>query len=323
MSILITGGAGFIGRHTAKLLHSEGFEVVALDIQPNPHPSVARYCTLYRGNISDTALVRSILRERQVTAVLHLAASAHVGDSMLQPAAYFSNNVCGTLQLLEAIAAENVKDFVFASSSSVYGEASSVIDDEGHTAVPVSPYGESKLQMERNLPWFERAYGLRWTALRYFNVAGAEEDLGEDVAVSRRIIPRAVHSAIGLGPILKVFGTSFSTLDGSAVRDYVHVRDVARANLETIRFVQQGHSGDIINIGSGVGVSVLQIIDAVREQARQPLPYVVEAAHAGDPAFAVSDITKARYLLGWKPDQSQLSEIVSSVLLSCRPKMKA
>jgi UDP-glucose-4-epimerase GalE len=322
MSILITGGAGFIGGHTAKLYALSGHAVVVLDNRASSELAVARYCKLFKGDISNTSLVRSILQDHNVTAVLHLAASAHVGDSMLQPSSYFANNVCGSLRLLDAMVSENVKQIVFASSSSVYGDASFVSDHEDEPTVPVSPYGESKLQIEHALPWYEHAYGLRWVALRYFNVAGAEEDLGEDISLSRRIIPRTVHSALRSGPPLRVFGTSFPTLDGSAVRDYVHVRDVARANMEALRFVREGNSGNIINIGSGVGTSVLQIIEAVREQAGVPVPYIVEAAHEGDPASAVSDITKARRLLGWNPVESRLSDIVSSVILSCQTRVE-
>ena len=248
MSILITGGAGFIGRHTARLLQASGREVVLLDNLSTGREQVSYAGLFFVSDIADTARVRRILREHAVTSVLHLAGSAHVGDSMARPAFYYANNVCGTAALLEAMLAEDVRQLVFASSCSVYGNSASSGAREEEAVVPVSPYGESKLVTERALGWYQRAHGLRWAALRYFNVAGAEGDLGEDLAGSRRIIPRAVHAALGAGPALKVFGSTFATPDGSAVRDYVHVSDVARANLCALSFVEQGTEPAIVNI---------------------------------------------------------------------------
>jgi UDP-glucose 4-epimerase len=181
----------------------------------------------------------------------------------------------------------------------------------------MSPYGESKLVSERALPWYERAYGLKWMALRYFNVAGAEDGLGEDLDGSRRIIPRTIHAAIGDGLPLRIFGVEFETPDGSAVRDYVHVSDVARANLRALRYVEQGKDAAVINIGAGVGVSVLQIVREVGRQLGQPVPHRIEAARAGDPGCVISDASRARRLLGWMPAASALDNIVGSVLRSC------
>jgi UDP-glucose-4-epimerase GalE len=318
MSILITGGAGFIGRHTAKCLHAAHREVVVLDhLSTGRHPNPA-WATFFQGDIADTALVRRILRDHGVTAVIHLAASAHVGDSMANPAPYYANNVSGTVSLLEAMIAEDVRKLVFASSCSVYGNSSSLAAHEDELVTPMSPYGESKLVAERALRWYARAYGLDWVALRYFNVAGAEEGLGEDVAVSRRIIPRTVNAATGGGPLLRVFGTAFDTPDGSAVRDFVHVSDAARANLLALRYVEQASPPSVINIAAGVGVSVLQIVAAVAAQTGRPVPHRLEAPLPGDPACAIADISRARELLGWTPTASALDTIVASVLPSRR-----
>lgn len=322
MSTLITGGAGFIGSHTAKLLFKSGLDVVVLDNLATGRRKIERWGTFIQGGISDGSLVREIIRGHGVTAVLHLAASARVGDSMAHPEAYFSNNVGGSLALLEAVVSEGVRRFVFASSSSVYGNAASAHLREDEAVYPVSPYGESKLLIERALPWYERAYGLGWMALRYFNAAGAEDDLGEEPEDSIRIIPRTVHAAIGGGPPIEVFGTTYPNNDGSAVRDYVNVSDVARANLLALRYVDQGRPGAVVNIGTGVGVSVLQILELVGKQTGRPVPSRLNLARAGDPAHVIADISVARALLGWTPEASDLATIVVSVLRSGHVRME-
>ena len=317
MSVLITGGAGFIGSHTARLLTESGFQVIVLDNLSSGRIENARWGEFVEGDIADTGLVRSVIQGHRVTTVLHLAGSTHVAESMTQPHAYLKNNVGATLQLLDAMIAEGVNQFVFASTCAVYGDPGSTPVREEESVAPLSPYGESKLQVERALPWYEKAYGLRWTALRYFNVAGASEDLSEDIPTSVRIIPRAIHSGMGRGQGLYVFGTTFPTPDGSAVRDYVHVRDVARANLQALQCVQQGHQGRVINIGSGVGISVLQIIDMVTRQLGKRIDFHAADARPGDPASVVSDIAKARTILQWEPEESELTQLVASVIRSC------
>lgn len=322
MSILITGGLGFIGSHSAKLCYESNLDVVILDNLSTGRAENARWGTVIHGNIADVDLVRSIIRKYAVTSVLHLAGSAHVGESIDRPDLYFANNVCGTLHLLEAMTEEGVRQFVFASSCSVYGNAASLAAHEEDTVTPVSPYGESKLQTERILPWFQRTYGLRWLALRYFNVAGAKEEFGEELSSSLRIIPRVVHSVLGGDSGLEVFGTQFPTLDGSAVRDFVHVDDVARANLKALRYMEDMDTGDVINIGSGVGVSVFQIIEEVRREVGQPVAYYPRAPRLGDPAHSVADVSKANRLLGWHPVASGLQNIVGSVINSYRSRLK-
>jgi UDP-glucose-4-epimerase GalE len=319
MSILITGGAGYIGSHTAQLLHGLGERIVTLDNLSTGQRENARWGDFFQGDISDSKLVRHIIREHAVDDVIHLAASAHAGESLVHPAPYFANNSTGSLALLDAMIAEGVSRFVFASSCAVYGNSAYPTAHEGEVTHPVSPYGESKLATERTLPWYERAYGLKWVALRYFNVAGAGEDgLGEDIANSVRIIPRAVHSAVAEGSPLKVFGTTYPTIDGSAVRDYVHVNDIAQANLQALRFVERGEPGTVINIGSGAGVSVLQIIAAVSRQAGKEVPFSLSPERPGDAAYAVSNSSRAKELLNWAPVSSNLDRIVSSVLRQCQ-----
>ena len=316
MSILVTGGAGYIGRHTARLLHASGLVPVVFDNLTTGRRDEQACGPFVEGDILDVALVRRVIREHGVTAVLHLAASAHVGDSMSRPDAYYRNNVCGTAALLEAMRAESVTQLVFASSCSVYGNSASTAAHEDEPVIPMSPYGESKLVTERALLWYQVAFGLQWVALRYFNVAGAEGSMGEDLEGCRRIVPRTVHAAIGGGAALGVFGTDFDTPDGSAVRDYVHVSDVAQANLKALQYVEQGRPPVVMNIAAGVGTSVLQIVDEVGRQAGQPVPHRLEPAHGGDPGCAIANIGRARKELGWAPVASSLHNIVASVLHS-------
>jgi UDP-glucose-4-epimerase GalE len=316
LSVLITGGAGFIGSHTARLLASSGIDIVVLDNLSTGRREDARYGTFIQGDVADSALVRRIIRKHEVTSVLHLAASAQVSDSLLRPDLYFANNTCVTAALLGAMAAEGVRQLVFASSCSVYGNVDTPAASEFDSVFPVSPYGESKLATERTLPWHELAFGLRWVALRYFNAAGAEPGLGEDIAESRRIIPRTVSAALAQGPALQVFGTDFPTFDGSAIRDFVHVADVARANRLALRYVEQNRIGEVINIGSGCGVSVLDIVATVAEQAGCDVPWHPRPARPGDPAQAISNISRAEELLHWTPKCSGMAEIVGSVLRS-------
>jgi UDP-arabinose 4-epimerase len=314
MSILITGGAGYVGSHTARLFNSIGLNTVVLDnLSTGKHDNL-RWGSFVEGDVSNGALIRHVIRKHRVTAVLHLAASAQVGESIVRPDIYFANNTSASLRLLDAMMAEGVKRFIFASSCSVYGNISSYVAHEEDLVVPVSPYGESKLQTERALSWYELAYGLRWVALRYFNVAGAADGLGEDISTSPRIIPRAIYSAVQNGPPLRIFGAAFTTSDGSAVRDYVHVADVAQANLQALRFLDQDPPGVVINIGSGVGTSVLQIIKVVSEQTKKEVPYQILPARPGDPSSAVSNSDRAKRLLGWAATGSHLTEIVASLL---------
>ena len=316
MSILITGGAGFIGTHTARLLNGAGLDVVILDNAPSGLREDLRLGTFVPGDVADEALVRSTIRDHAVTAVIHLAASAHIAESMQRPDLYFANNVGATYNLLNAMCAENTTEFIFASTCAVYGDSDTSALREDKAPAPVSPYGESKLQIERALQWYETAFGLRWAVLRYFNVAGAEPGLGEDISSSRRIIPRTVNCVLNSETRLSVFGTSFPTPDGSAVRDYVHVSDVARANLQALRYIQRGQSGALLNIASGVGTSVLEIIDAVTEQTGKQVPFDTRPGRPGDPAYVVADVSEAQKVIGWSPSESTIEKLVTSVIES-------
>jgi UDP-glucose-4-epimerase GalE len=238
-----------------------------------------------------------------------------VSESIANPAQYYSNNVSGTFALFDAMLAKGVRRIVFASSCSVYGNASSEFIGEEHATVPMSTYGESKLIAERALQRYQHAYGLQFVALRYFNVAGAdaEASLGEDPRTSCRIIPRAFQAAKNGGPF-QIFGTSFDTANGTAVRDYVHVRDIAMANVLAIRYLEAGEPSTVVNLGAGIGLSVRQIVDEVGRVLGEDVPVREVAARIGDPAYAVADVSKAGQVLGWRPAHSTLGEIVGSAV---------
>jgi UDP-glucose-4-epimerase GalE len=313
VSILVTGGAGFIGSHSAKVLVEAGLSVVVLDNLTTGRRENARWGSFVKGDISDTSLVRQIINRHSVKTVLHLAAFAQVGESLQRPEIYFSNNVCGTHGLLTAMAAEKVRQIVFASSCSVYGNTNSTRLNEDEDVHPLSPYGESKLSIERSLGWYERAHGMHWLALRYFNVAGAEATLGEP-SCSTRIIPRAIHAAFGNGPSMEVFGTRYPTHDGTAVRDCVHVLDVAHGNRLAVQHVAAGKPGAVVNIGTGTGVSVRQIIAAVGTITGRPVPFSEGPPRNGDVVSAIADPARARTLLGWEPQRSDLKQIVADAV---------
>lgn len=317
MSIMITGGAGYIGCHTAKRLSELGREVIVLDNLSTGRRENVRWGDFVKGEISDKLLVCKILRDHRVTAVVHLAASAHVGESIERPDLYFENNTFATKVILDAMREEGVKRFVFASSCSVYGNAVSETVGEEEAVAPVSPYGESKLAVERMLPWYGRAWGLEWIALRYFNVAGAVDDLGEDIALSKRIIPRTLHAVLASTHTLRVYGTAFGTGDGSAVRDYVHVGDIARANTCALRWLEAGNSGATINIGAGKGTSVLEIISAIERETGKKVPCELHPARSGDPGHVIADSNRARRVLGWEPQDSEIQNIIASLARSC------
>jgi UDP-glucose-4-epimerase GalE len=317
MSILITGGAGFIGSHTAKLLSESGRKIVILDNLTTGRRENVRWGDFVLGDILDGATAGQIVRDYGITAVVHLAAYANAGQSVHQPELYFSNNVGGSLTLLQAMVANGVRRLVFASSCSVYGNPPSERVAEHEALDPLSPYGESKLFIERVLPYYERVHGLRWIALRYFNVAGAEGDLGEDPGQSSRIIPRAVGAALAGGRPVEIFGTTYPTCDGTAVRDYVDVGCVARANLRAVEYVEDGGPGTALNIGSGAGVSVRQILEAVGRETGRAVPFLERAPREGDPARVIAEQSTAREVLGWSSSRD-LHEIVAAVVLAHR-----
>jgi UDP-arabinose 4-epimerase len=313
MSILIVGGAGYIGSQTAKLVAAAGHLPVVFDNLVYGHRWAVKWGPLVEGDLADPAAIRRALEAHAVTAVIHFAAYAYVGESMTDPGKYFRNNVAGTINLLDAMVAAGVRDVVFSSTCATYGEPERVPIAEDHPQRPVSPYGESKLAVERMLRWYGQAHGLRYAALRYFNAAGADPDgeLGEDHAPETHLIPLAIAAAQGRGAPLSLFGTDYSTPDGTAVRDYIHVADLAEAHLAALAALDGGESALRLNLGTGRGSSVREVIAAVEKATGRPVPLREVGRRAGDPPVLVADARQAGQRLGWKPRYPDLESIVA------------
>jgi UDP-glucose-4-epimerase GalE len=312
-AVLVTGGAGYIGSHGAKALHRAGYRVVVYDNLAAGHRGAVQYGEFVEGDISDVGAVRAALRQHEVVGVMHFAAFLDVGESVRAPAIYYRNNVAGALSVLEAMAAESVRSFVFSSTCATYGEPIETPIAETHPQRPMNSYGETKLAIERALPHYERAYGLHSVALRYFNAAGADPDgeLGEDHSPEIHIIPRAIDAATG-GAGLEVFGDDYPTPDGTCLRDYVHVSDLADAHvraLETI--VETGKSG-AYNLGTGHPHSVREVIDTVQRVVGRPVPWRLAPRRPGDPAVLFAAPNKAQAELHWTPRFADLESIVST-----------
>ena len=312
MSILIVGGAGYIGSQTAKAVAQAGLEPVVLDNLVYGHRWAARWGPLVEGDIGDRALLRRVFTEHRVTAVIHFAAYAYVGESVVHPRKYFHNNVTGTLALLDAMVDHGIRDIVFSSTCATYGDPVKVPMAEDHPQKPINPYGESKLAVERILHWYGRAYELRYAALRYFNAAGADPDgeIGEDHDPETHLIPLAIGAALGRAPELKIFGTDYPTPDGTAIRDYIHVADLADAHLLALGRLDQGDKALALNLGTGMGHSVRQVVASIEKISGRKVPRVEVGRRAGDPPSLVADASLATQSLGWRPKYAALDIIV-------------
>jgi UDP-glucose-4-epimerase GalE len=312
MNILVSGGAGYIGSHTAKLLAAHGHRPVVFDDLSQGHEWAVRWGPFERGSLLDAARLRDVLARHAIDAVVHFAANALVGESMGHPSKYFWNNTVGTLTLLDAMRAAGVGTIVFSSTCATYGDPIRVPIDESHPQAPVNPYGESKLMVERMLRWYGVAHGLNWIALRYFNAAGADPDgeIGEDHDPESHLIPLVIGAALGTRPPVTVFGTDYPTPDGSPIRDYVHVTDLADAHLRALERLGTGTPSQAINLGTGHGHSVLEVIDTVRRVSGRDVPFVRSARRAGDPPQLVAAPSRARDVLGWTCRHPELAAII-------------
>ena len=323
MSILIVGGAGYIGSHTAKLVAASGHRPVVFDNLVYGHRSAVKWGPLVEGDLADTTAIRRALSEHAVEAVIHFAAYAYVGESMTDPGKYFRNNVAGTINLLDAMVAVGVRDLVFSSTCATYGEPREVPISESHPQNPVNAYGETKLAVERMLRWYGQAHGLRYAALRYFNAAGADPDgdVGEDHSPETHLIPLAIEAARGRGNPLSIFGTDYPTPDGTAVRDYIHVLDLAEAHLLALTALGKGTNSLHLNLGTGRGSSVREVITSVEKATGRAVPVREVGRRAGDPPVLVADARQAGERLGWKPRYPDLDTIVAhAVRWHGRPK---
>lgn len=301
--ILVVGGAGYIGSHTAKLLHKQGYEPVVLDDLSTGHRQAVKYGPFQQGDSGDTALVKRVLTEHQIDTVIHFGARALVGESVQDPLLYYAVNVSGTVELLRAMVACKAKHFIFSSTCSTFGEPAEVPIHEQVAQAPVNPYGQSKLFVEKILADAEKAYGIHSAILRYFNAAGAdpEGELGEDHDPETHLIPRVLDVAIGRTPKLVINGKDYPTSDGTCVRDYVHVNDLAQAHILAMQKLWQESPGFDVNLGSEHGHSVLEVLEVVQRVTQKSIPQEIGPRRPGDPPVLVADTRKAQRLLGWKP----------------------
>jgi UDP-arabinose 4-epimerase len=312
-AVLVTGGAGFIGSHTCKALARAGFTPITYDNLTHGHAWAVRWGPFVLGDLADRDLLVKTLTRYSIKAVIHFAAFAYVGESMKAPGDYFRNNVANTLTLLEAMQQAGVDTMVFSSTCATYGIPSKVPVDEDEVQKPINPYGESKLFVERMLRWWESAHGLHWTALRYFNAAGADPDgeIGEDHEPETHLVPIAVQAAMGTRPPLEIFGSDYDTHDGTAVRDYIHVSDLAAAHVAALKRLKAGGSSLALNLGTGIGHSVRDVV-AMVEVFGGRVPVRMGARRPGDPPQLVAAAHRAHDVLDWEPRHSSLDEIVST-----------
>ena len=311
MSVLIVGGAGYIGSQTAKVVAAAGLEPVVFDNLVYGHEWAVKWGPLVRGDLADRALLVDVMKRHRVDAVIHFAAYAYVGESVTNPRKYFGNNLAGTLNLLDAMLDAGVRDVVFSSTCATYGEPQRVPIAEDHPQNPVNPYGESKLAVEKMMHWYANAYDFRYAALRYFNAAGADPDgeVGEVHDPETHLIPLAIEAAVGTGE-LSIFGTDYPTPDGTAIRDYIHVADLADAHVRALAKLRDGTKALRLNLGTGQGHSVRAVVAAVAKVTGRPVRSREVGRRAGDPPALVADARQAGEVLGWKPRYPELDVIV-------------
>ena len=313
MTILVTGGAGYIGSHTVRQLRAEGRDVVVLDSLERGNRDALLGAPFVHGDISDSPLVAEVCRKHKVDSVIHFAAYKSVGESMTDPAKYWRNNVQGTVDLLEGMLAAEVRRIVFSSSAAVYGNPETLPIREDAPLRPENVYAETKAVMERVIHWYGQTHGVRWVSLRYFNAAGASSDgvLGENWDTSTNLLPLVMKAALGASGPVKVFDDDYPTPDGTGVRDYIHVEDLAVAHSKAVDYLAAGRDDVTLNLGTGRGYSVMEIIRATENVSGRPVPYEVVARRPGDPAMVWADASLAHRTLNWKASRG-IEEIISS-----------
>ncbi len=314
-TILVVGGAGYIGSHAVLALQQAGYEALVLDNLVYGHRElVAKLgAELVEGDMNDRAMLDQLFASREIAAVMHFAAYAYVGESVTDPIKYYRNNVVATLTLLEAMLAANVKHFVFSSTCATYGTPKSVPIPEDHPQNPINPYGATKLMVERILADFDTAYGLKSVCFRYFNAAGADPAgrLGEDHNPETHLIPLVLQTALGLRDSISVFGTDYPTPDGTCIRDYIHVSDLASAHILGVEYLLKGGDSGAFNLGNGSGFSVKQVIETAQQVTGREIKVIERERRAGDPAALIGTSERARTILGWQPQYADLTQIIS------------
>lgn len=315
MAILVLGGAGYIGSHTVYELIDAGREVVIADNLETGHiEAVHPQAKFYQGDIRDRAFVDSVLEAEQIDGVIHFAANSLVGESMTDPLKYYDNNMNGTKVLLQSMVAHGVDKIVFSSTAATYGEPERVPILETDRTEPTNCYGETKLSMEKMFKWTARAHGLRYVSLRYFNACGAHASgkIGEAHNPESHLIPLILQVPNGQREFISIFGDDYDTKDGTCIRDYIHVTDLAQAHILAMDYLMDGGESNIFNLGNGVGFTVKEVIDTAREVTGHPIPAKVTPRRAGDPAQLIASSDKARTVLGWNPQHADLKEIIGS-----------
>lgn len=316
MKILVLGGAGYIGSHTVYELIDNLAEVVIIDnLETGFVEAVHPSAKFYKGDLRNRAFLDEVLdKEKGIDAVIHFAANSQVGESMINPLKYYDNNLCGTKTLLDALVAHGINKIVFSSTAATYGEPERVPIQETDKTEPTNTYGETKLSMEKMFKWVGKAHGLRFVSLRYFNACGAHVSgkIGESHNPETHLIPLILQVPNGKREHISVFGTDYPTKDGTCVRDYIHVTDLAQAHILAVKYLMAGNESDVFNLGNGVGFTVKEVIETAEKVTGQSIKVVEEGRRAGDPATLIASSQKARSVLGWKPEHDSLEEIIET-----------
>ncbi|MCX7774198.1 MAG: UDP-glucose 4-epimerase GalE [Clostridia bacterium] len=314
MSVLVTGGAGYIGSHTVAELLARNEDIIIADNLQKGHKKAVLGGKFYQGDLRDAAFLDKVFKENEIDAVIHFAADSLVGESVAEPLKYYNNNVAGAMSLLEKMKTYNVKRIVFSSTAATYGEPENTPILESDRTLPTNPYGETKLAIETMLKWSDTAYGIRYVALRYFNAAGAHKSgaIGEDHNPESHLIPIILQVALGKRDRIQIFGDDYPTPDGTCLRDYIHVSDLASAHLLALDSLRNGGESAVYNLGNGKGFSVKEVIEAAREITGHKIPQTVVPRRAGDPAVLVASSEKIKDALRWEPKQDDLRTIIAT-----------
>ncbi len=314
MNILIVGGAGYIGSHTNKLLYQKGFHTTVLDNLGRGHRELVKWGTFIHGDLENKTLLQDIFREYSIDTVMHFSAFAYVGESYNNPAIYYHNNVSNTINLLNVMVEHDVKKFIFSSSCTIFGEPQYLPIDENHPKNPINPYGWSKLMVEKILDDYDRAYGLRYVSLRYFNAAGADPEceIGEWHEPETHLIPLILDVALGKSKYVKIFGKDYGTPDRTCIRDYIHVTDLADAHILALKYLLNGGKSDIYNLGNGRGFSVREVITVAQDVTKEKIQSVESPRRPGDPPVLIGSSEKAKRTLRWNPQYESLYAIIET-----------